>query len=254
MTKFDFDQSGGISSGRRGFLFGIWDFITIFVLLITICLGIYFTMIFINPKSALNPLQPFESQLVSSTITPIQLNPTWTATATVFVPATGTLAASLTPPPTGTPASFLPGAESPTPTNNPSSTATPKTPFSVSSINSTKSVFIPHLQDLGCNWQGVGGTVDDQNNSPIYGIVVRLAGTYDGKSVDIVVVSGISPEYGQSGFEFTLPFGTTPIPSKDKIYIQLLDQAGLPLSEKIFLDTSNDCDENLVLVRFKKNR
>jgi hypothetical protein len=113
-------------------------------------------------------------------------------------------------------------------------------------------VIIPHLQSAGCNWQGVGGTVDDQNSSPIIGIVVRLAGSLDGRSVELTTVSGISPEYGKSGFEFVL--GETPVNSSDSIYVQLLDQAGLPLSDRIYIDTSSDCKKNLVLVRFKKNR
>jgi len=108
------------------------------------------------------------------------------------------------------------------------------------------------LLNAGCNWQGVGGTVDDQNSGPIIGIVVRLAGSYDGRAVELTTISGISPEYGKSGFEFVL--GDTPIDSSDRIYVQLLDQAGLPLSEEIYIDTSSDCKENLVLVRFKKNR
>ena len=123
---------------------------------------------------------------------------------------------------------------------------------SVSSVNSIESIIIPHLLDAGCSWQGVGGTVDDQNSGPIIGIVVRLAGFYDGKSVELTTVSGISPEYGKSGFEFVL--GDTPMNSNDKIYVQLLDQAGLPLSEQVYIDTSSDCKKNLVLVRFKKNR
>ena len=94
--------------------------------------------------------------------------------------------------------------------------------------------------------------MDDQNGSPIIGIVVRLAGTYNGKTVELTTVSGISPEYGKSGFEFVL--GDTPVNSRDTLYVQLLDQAGLPLSDKIYIDTFNDCDRNLVLVRFKKNR
>ena len=94
--------------------------------------------------------------------------------------------------------------------------------------------------------------MDDQNGSPIIGIVVRLAGTYYGKSIELTTVSGISPEYGKSGFEFVL--GDTLVNSRDKLYVQLLDQAGLPLSDKITIDTFDDCEKNLILVRFKKNR
>jgi hypothetical protein len=44
-----------------------------------------------------------------------------------------------------------------------------------------------------------------------------------------------------------------PISSKGELSIQLLDQAGLPLSNNISIDTFNDCTKNLALVRFKKN-
>ncbi len=92
----------------------------------------------------------------------------------------------------------------------------------------------------------------DANNSDIVGMVIRLVGTYNGKSVNMTTVSGISPDYGKSGYEFML--GSTPIASQDLLYLQLLDQAGLPLSENIYLDTFKNCEKNLVLVRFKKNR
>ena len=93
----------------------------------------------------------------------------------------------------------------------------------------------------------------DANNSDIIGMTVRLVGSYNGKTVDIITVSGISTDYGRSGFEFVL--GTTPIVSRGKLYLQLLDQAsGLPLADNVYIDTSDDCKKNLVLVHFKKNR
>jgi hypothetical protein len=232
--------------------FGVWDILTIVVLLITICLGVYFVMIFIAPGSNLNPLKPPELQVPTATITPLQMEPTWTPTPTVYLSPTATLLPSITPPATITPANLVPATDTPKPTKTPTATRTPKAPFSAASVNTIESVLIPHLQNAGCDWQGVGGTVDDQNSSPIVGIVVRLAGTYDGKKVELTNVSGINPEYGKSGFEFVL--GDTPISSRDKLYVQLLDQAGLPLSDKIYIDTSSDCKKNLVLVRFKKNR
>ena len=250
MSEFNFDEPERKSSGISMSAFGLWDILTIFVLLITVCLGVYFVSIFVNPGSSLNFLKP--AWTPTPTVTPIQLEPTWTPTATVDVPPTATLLPSITPPATFTPANLAPSTETPVSTATPTITPTPKTLFSASSVNYIESIIIPHLLNASCNWQGVGGTVDDQNSSPIIGIVVRLAGTYDGKPVELTTVSGISPEYGKSGFEFVL--GDTPIDSNDKIYVQLLDQAGLPLSEEIYIDTSSDCKENLVLVRFKKNR
>lgn len=253
MSEFNFDDPEQKSSGISRPALGMWDILSIVVLLITVCLGVYFILIFINPTSAINPLQPYESQsqipTATATITQIQMDATWTPTPTVAVSPTASLLPSITPQATNTPPSFLPQTDTPVP---PTATRTPKAPFSASSVNSIESIIIPHLLDAGCNWQGVGGTVDDQDSSPVIGIVVRLAGTYDGKKVELTTVSGVSPEYGKSGFEFVL--GDTPADSRDKLYVQLLDQAGLPLSEKIHFDTSSDCKKNLVLVRFKKNR
>ena len=252
MSEFNFDEPERKSSGFSMPAFGLWDILTIVVLLVTGCLGFYFITIFNDPGSALNLLKPAYILTPSPTITPIQLEPTWTPTATVFVPPTETLLPSITPPATSTLANLVPATDTPVPTNTPTITPTPKALFSPSSVNSIESVIIPHLLNASCNWQGVGGTVDDQNSSPIIGIVVRLGGTLSGKSLEMTTVSGISPEYGKSGFEFVL--GDTPVDSRDTLYVQLLDQAGLPLSDRVYIDTSSDCKKNLVLVRFKKNR
>jgi hypothetical protein len=226
----------------------IWDVLSILVLLMTCCIAAYFGLIFVNPTSALNPLPPVlvdPYALPTPTITPLMLEPTWTATVTPIQSPTATLAPTFTPIPSPTLFSLTPA--SPTPTI----TSTPKAPFSAT-VNALQSDAIPHLQAQACNWQGVGGSVVDANNSDIVGMVIRLVGTYNGKTVNITTVSGISTDYGRSGFEFVL--GTAPISSRGDLYLQLLDQAGLPLSENVYIDTYNDCKKNLVLVRFKKNR
>lgn len=92
----------------------------------------------------------------------------------------------------------------------------------------------------------------DANNSDIVGMVVRIVGTYNGKNINMTTVSGVNPDYGRSGFEFVL--SSSPISTRDQLYMQLLDQAGKPLSDNVYLDTFDDCEKNLVLVRFKKNR
>jgi hypothetical protein len=106
--------------------------------------------------------------------------------------------------------------------------------------------------ELACNWAGIGGTVVDTNNSPIIGTVVVLRGTLSGSTVEQQTVSGINKEYGPSGFEFVL--GNTPVSSTKTLYVQLVDQQNIPLSDPIQITTSTDCKKNLVIVRFKKNR
>ena len=63
---------------------------------------------------------------------------------------------------------------------------------------------------------------------------------------------GALAQYGPSGYEFKL--SDAPVDSIQNLYVQLLDQADLPLSEKFYFDTFNDCERNLVLVNFKQVR
>jgi len=93
--------------------------------------------------------------------------------------------------------------------------------------------------------------VVDAKGADMLFLQVRLFGFYNGKNVESFTVSGMFPANGKSGFDFHL--GTVPISSKGQLYVQLFDQSGLPLSDKVYIDTYNDCSKNLALVRFKKN-
>jgi hypothetical protein len=244
MDNFDFKDQAPVK--RPGISLNRWDMASILVLLATVCLGGYFALVFVNPTTPLNPFQPLPTEFLfpTATITPIQLEATWTPTF-INVTDTPTLVPTITLQPSATSFSLIP------PTKTPKATSTPKAPFSAS-VNAIESIIIPHLVDQACNWQGVAGTVDDTNNSPIIGMVIRIVGTLGGRQVNLTTVSGVSPDYGKSGFEFVL--GTTPLASDKTLYVQLLDQAGLPLADNVYITTYNDCKKNLVLVRFKKNR
>ena len=127
--------------------------------------------------------------------------------------------------------------------------ATPRAPFGASASQVESSLIHP---DLACNWAGIGGTVVDANNSPVIGTVVVLRGTLNGNTIEQQTVSGINKEYGPSGFEFVL--GNAPVASNKTLYVQLVDQANIPLSDKVEIVTSSECNKNLVIVRFKRNR
>lgn len=221
----------------------IWDMMSILVLIITAFIGVFFLLIFLFPDSGFNPYPPgLANASPTPTITPIQLDATWTPTPSPFVTETQTLLPTLTLEPSATLLSLV------TPSDTPLPTKTPKRPFSATVTYIDSTIIHP---DLACNWQGVGGTVVDANSADITGVVIRLVGMYNGKSKSEPTVTGVAPAYGKSGYEFFL--GTVPILSKGELYIQILDQAGLPLSDNITIDTFNDCSKNLVLVRFKKN-
>ena len=246
--EFNFDgKPSRKSSGGPGM--AVWDMLSIHVLVVTALLGVYFLVVFLFPNSSFNILPPGGGMFVPPTPTsgPIQLQATWTASPTLELTPSNTPRPTITLVPTNTPFSLVPPTKTPKP---PTATPTPKAPFgavSVSNVDST--LFHP---ELACNWAGVGGIVVDSNNSPIITMVVVLRGTLNGNTVDLTTLSGINKEYGPSGFEFVL--GNAPVASSKTLYVQILDQAGIPLSEKVFVTTSTDCTKNLVLVRFKKNR
>ena len=223
----------------------IWDILSIAMLVLTACLAAYFLYIFIDPTSSFNILPPGGnvSQVPTGTATPIQLVATWTASPTLELTPSNTPRPTFTPFFTSTPFSLAPPTRTPRPTN------TPRAPFSATSQQVESTIIHP---DLACNWAGIGGTVVDVNGSHVVGTVVVLRGTLNGNTVEQQTVTGINKEYGQSGYEFVL--GNAPVESRGTLYVQLVDLQNIPMSDKVFLNTSADCTKNLVLVRFKKNR
>ena len=125
MSEFNFDEPEPKSS--RGSIsmpsFGVWDILSLVVLLITVCLGVYFVMIFIDPGSGLNPLKPSELRIPTATITPLQMDATWTPTPTVYASPTATLLPTIEAPPTNTPANLVPATDTPVPTKTPTANA-----------------------------------------------------------------------------------------------------------------------------------
>jgi hypothetical protein len=243
--EFDFD---GTQSQPRSGGMQLWDVLTTLILILTACIIGYFVLIFLNPQSPYNILPPggFNS-LPTFTVTPIQLQATWTASPTLQVTPSNTPRPTFTPFFTNTPFSLVPPTRTLRP---PTATSTPKAPFSAISVTNVESTVIH--PEFACNWAGIGGTVVDANNSPVIGTVVVLRGTLNGSRVEQQIVSGINKEYGPSGFEFVL--GSTPVASDETLYVQLVDLQNIPLSDPVYVTTYDDCARNLVLVRFKMNR
>jgi hypothetical protein len=234
----------------------LWNVLTLIILLLTFCCCGYFLLIFINPYSALNPLKPNTPVppliLPTATWTPISLPATWTPTASVPVTAAPTLLPSWTPEPSFTPLKLYTDTPTPEPTAVPTNTPAPtinpaNVPFSTTIKYIESAIFHP---ESGCNWAGVSGEVFDIKGSPVAGLQVILKGTYNGQSVQKVTVTGMDPLYGKGWFEF--PLGDKPLDSKGLLSIQLLDQAGIPLSQNTAFDTFADCKKNMVQVRFKQ--
>lgn len=174
--------------------------------------------------------------------------PTWTATPPL---ATGTAA------PTSAQTAEIPvvsatPADASTPA--PTTTAKPVTggfafalqtdPASISSV-----LYRP---EWGCEWLGLAGNAVDMQNSPVKGIRVQVGGFLGANKVDLLSLTGTALQYGQAGYEFTL--AEAPAASKGKLWVQLLDQSDLPLSDKIYFDTFDSCEQNLIIINFKQVR
>jgi hypothetical protein len=253
MTDFDYTDDGFAeeeSAEKKKRKINALDIFSVLLVIATLCLGSYFLMIFLNPYTAMNPLQPNTPVppivIPSATITPRQLPTAWTSTPTIQPSITPTSRPTFTPIPTETPLilyteTFTPEA--------PTATATPEMPFTADIQWIDRKIID---SESNCDWLGVGGTVEDLNKSPMLGVVIRVRGTLAEETVDLMTVSGVSQAYGKSGFEFTL--GDLPIASEGSLWIQLLDAAGLPLSDPIYFNTSADCDKSLVLVQFRQVR
>lgn len=240
MEKFDFEEE---PVQRQAPKLNPLDCCSLIVVLGTLLLAGGFLYVFINPATPYNPLYPrIPTPLLfpTPTLTPIQLEATWTPT---FVSSTdtATLAATITLQPSPTLLSLVP------PTRTPSPSPTAKAPYS-STVTAIPSTIIH--PDLGCGWFGIGGTVSDANNSPVIGMPLRLAGSIGGDAVNVLTVSGTALDYGPSGFEFKL--GVAPVASDKLLTLQLLDQNGVPQASNVYVVTYNDCKRNLILVRFKK--
>ena len=108
--------------------------------------------------------------------------------------------------------------------------------------------------ELGCDWMGVGGQVVDMSEAPVTGLIIRLGGNLPGVVLPqpMLSLTGVALNYGPGGYEFQL--AEKPVGSKGSLWVQLLDQVGIPLSEKVAFDTFNDCGKNLILINFKQVR
>ncbi len=231
----------------------IWNVLTTLVLLAAVVLAGVIVSIFLNPFSGLNPFPPptVPALLQLPTLTPTPLvifEPTWTPVPSLTPTATFTPRPTETLIPTETPFPLLTPTEAST-----SSAPASSMPFVVaqgSPVAISSAAFYP---ELGCNWLGVAGQVLDLSGAPVAtGVVIQLSGVLGGKFLEVTSLTGVAPQYGPAGYEFFLL--DRPVISNRTVWVQLLDQAGLPMSEKIYFETFDACEKNLIYINFRQVR
>lgn len=216
MDEFDFKDEKP-SKPPRKFGAAVWNLGSIIALISTLCAGGYFTQIFLDPQSGLNPLPP-------ATTAAAEL-----PTATVELFASETATATATPEPTATaePISFAIQEGSP------------------AALDS--SVFHP---ELGCNFMGVAGQVFGLDDAPITGMSVQVSGTLNGEPVDKTGLTGAATQYGPGAY-YEIQLGDAPVAS-ETLHVVLLNEQGQPISASTAFNTFDSCQQNLILINFKE--
>jgi hypothetical protein len=231
----------------------VWNILTILVLLTTVCVGILFITIFITPNAGFNPFPPppvpERMELATPTPTPKSiLPPTWTPVASSTPTQTSVQSPENTP---------LPTEEGQVSDDDQGEDQEILGDMPVV-LHEGNPQYIPATSfhpDLGCNWMGVAGQVIDVNGAPVQGLIIEVGGTLGGRNIGnptILQATGLATAYGEAGYEVKL--ADQPVDTTGTLWIQVLDQAALPLSEKIYFYTFEDCEKNLVIIYFKQIR
>jgi len=236
---------------RRMNLGWIWDLFSVLLVVAACAVIVFVILIFNNPASTVNPFPPPTAvqRLFIPSLTP------W-PTLPPPLPPTNTLqpgpTATVTPLPPPTQTAI---AATPVEPGKPTATATPRASTGLFSfaVQGEPRAIESSLFNPGrnCQWMGVAGQVFDLKNSPVpLGIIVQLAGVVDGKVLNITSLTGTATQYGPSGYEITLAERTSA--SSGQVWIRLLNQEGIPLSDRMVFDTYSDCNKNLIIINFKQ--
>lgn len=230
----------------------VWNIFTIIVLFTTLVIVILVVTVFINPYIGFNvfppPTLPVRMMLDTATPTPINvLPPTWTPRIEPSLTLTDIPLPTMTPEAVGGDQDLVEEEDEIVVTGDMPIVLHEGSPQYIPSAS-----FHP---DLGCNWLGVAGQVIDIDGAPVLGLIIEVGGLLEGKRIGnptLLQATGLATAYGDAGYEVKL--ADEPIASNGTLWIQVLDQAGLPLSAKIEFDTFEDCEQNLVIIYFKQIR
>lgn len=218
MDEFDFKEE----KPKKQFKLGsaMWNVASLFTLVATLCAGGWFTQIFLDPQSGLNPLPPAS---------------TAAATATLAPSATSEIAATEAPtaePPTATvdaPGGFFQIQEG-------------------SPVALDGSVFHP---ELGCNFLGVAGQAFDLNGIPMSGLRIQISGTLAGADVNKLGLTGAATQYGDGAY-YEIQLADQPTVSEGMLQIAVLDANDQLISPRVTFSTTDSCQQNLILINFSE--
>jgi len=193
-------------------------FVSIFLLLSTVFLIIFFVYTFFVPN---NPLNPFPPGIETEIYEVVESVPSPTSTKT--------------PEPTATTKPF------------PDVIPTLETGI-LFEVQTGTPFYLPHQS--GCSYMYVAGSILDLNGEPVAGYTVRLSGVInDHPEILFEAVSGSALQYSAGGFEIQIG-EIAPVDGQNGIYLQLFLEDGTPASPMISFSTSGDCNRNMIHINF----
>jgi hypothetical protein len=214
-----------VTSRRR---FTRHDVIALLFALGTIGLCAYFSLLWVDPYSALNPLAPPTPLPIVITATPQGDSAVQAVIETVDVTATFTPFLNIV---------LTEELEAPT-----------LSPFPFV-LAESGIMYMPNANGNACNWSSIAGTVTDNSGQALNGYRVRVTSPND-PNFEEAVFSGSTLTFGAGGFE--LPLGGAP--QAAAYIVRLFDLAGAPVSDEYAVSTRAECEANVVLVNFIEAR
>jgi len=225
-----------------------WDVLTMLVWLGIASQLLIFLTIYFNPHSSLNPFSPVPPTIVAGIVLP-SATPSLPPTATIEPTLTITVLATATiETPTAT--SQPDPTQTETPGPSPTPTVVSRYPFALR--NEPFVIAGSAIPDHDTCKLWAAGQSYDLQNAPMVGVTVMLGGVLNGRNVYQLSLTGTALQFGQAGYEFVI--AEQPVKSTGSVWVQLFDQALVPLSGRIHFDTFDNCDQNLILINFKQVR
>jgi hypothetical protein len=205
-------------------------------------------IIITNPASPFNPFGAGSAPTATlwapptSTATPATLPATWTASP---VPSQGTATATFPAPATLTPTPQEEIAiEFSTPDDSGPDGGTPTFSIFPFTIDEAPK-YAKNTGPDGCAWMSIAGNVLDLEGNPLTSVGVQVRG----ENFESFQWAGAEPRFGVSGYEVILNLS----PYVANWTIQLISDNVRPLSREISVQSSSDCNRNVVIVNFIQN-
>lgn len=218
---------------------GNWRHNAIALLFLVATIGVfaYYSVLWNDPWSPLNPLPP--------------------ATPFVVITATPDPFAAVPPVPTVVPTAAPTQASAPlTPTLPPLIATTapddagevPDTVDFPFVLATDEILYTPNGNGRECDWASIAGTVTGLDGAPLNNYGVQITDIDNPGDLDRRVFSGSALTFGEGGFELALGG----FPRQGRYRVQLFNPAGVAVSDTFQVITSDRCDQNVVVIQFRQ--